>query len=178
MPRKSKITQNKEDKAYQRKRTAKLIEQTKDVDDLNIEAPSYFSNFAKSIWKKTVPILQTMKTVKKTDMAIVEAFCLNYEIMVNAYQDIQEHGQIQAIFKTVQLSTGEVLQDKDGNPKKDFQGYKRNPSTQIFDTATAKIKALASELGLTPTSRASLINALSNPRDDVDLEEAMKEFFE
>lgn len=178
MPRKSKITQNKEDKAYQRKRTAKLIEQTKDVDDLNTEAPSYFSDFAKSVWQTTIPILKKMEAVKKTDMSIVEAFCLNYESMVDSYKDIQDHGQVQGIWKTVVLPTGEVLKDKDGNPRRDFQGYKRNPSTQIFDAATAKLRSLASELGLTPTSRASLISALSNQDKDLDIKEAMKEFFE
>ena len=177
MSRKAKITKNKEDKAYQRKRTEKLIEQTKDVDELSMQAPSYFSDFAKKTWENTIPVLKQMETVKKTDMSIVEAFCLNYEAMVEAYKDIQEHGQIQAIFKTVQLATGEVLKDEDGNPKKDFQGYKRNPSTQIFDTATAKLRSLASELGLTPTSRASLISALSNQDKDVDVKDAMKEFF-
>lgn len=178
MSRKAKITQNKKDKAYQRKRTEKLIEQTKDVDDLTIQAPSYFSNFAKKVWQATIPILKAMEAVKKTDMSIVEAFCLNYEIMVNAYKDIQEHGQIQGIWKTVVLPTGEVLKDENGKPKSDFQGYKRNPSTQIFDAATAKIRSLASELGLTPASRASLISALSNQDKDVDIKKAMQEFFD
>lgn len=178
MARKPKITTDKHARADQRRRTEKLIEQTKDVDDLKITPPSYFSELAGEMWKIVVPVLQKMQTVKQTDHAIVEAFCINYEQLINAYKDIQEHGQVQGIWKTVVLPTGEALRDDDGKPRRDFQGFKRNPSTQILDAATAKLKALASELGLTPTSRASLINMLADKTENVDVATAMKQFFE
>ena len=178
LARKPKITTDKHARADQRRRTEKLIEQTKDVDDLKMTPPPYFSDLASTVWKTVIPVLKKMETVKQTDSAIVEAFCINYEQMVTAYNDIQEHGQVQGIWKTVVLPTGEVLEDEKGNPRKDFQGFKRNPSTQILDAATAKLKALASELGLTPTSRASLINMLADKTEGVDVATAMKQFFE
>lgn len=177
LARKPKITTDKNARADQRRRTEQLIEQTKDVDDLKMTPPPYFSDLASTVWKTVIPVLKKMETVKQTDSAIVEAFCINYEQMVTAYKDIQEHGQVQGIWKTVVLPTGEVLEDEKGNPRKDFQGFKRNPSTQILDAATAKLKALASELGLTPTSRASLINMLADKTESVDVATAMKQFF-
>ena len=177
LARKPKITTDKHARADQRRRTEQLIDQTKDVDDLKMTPPSYFSDLASMVWKTVIPVLKKMETVKQTDSAIVEAFCINYEQMVTAYKDIQEHGQVQGIWKTVVLPTGEVLEDEKGNPRKDFQGFKRNPSTQILDAATAKLKALASELGLTPTSRASLINMLVDKTENVDVATAMKQFF-
>lgn len=177
MGRKSKITLDKHDRADQRRRTEKLIEQTKDVSDLNPEPPTYFSEIAGSMWHIVVPVLKKMQTVKETDHAIVEAFCITYEQLITAYKDVQEHGQVQAIWKTVILPTGDVLRDGKGEPRRDFQGYKRNPSTQILDAATMKLKQLAGELGLTPTSRASLINMLADKTDDVDIGEAMQQFF-
>ena len=177
MARKPKITTDKNARADQRRRTEKLIEQTKDVDDLKMTPPSYFSDLASTVWKTVIPVLKKMETVKQTDSAIVEAFCINYEQMVTAYNDIQEHGQVQGIWKTIVLPTGKVLEDEKWNPRKDFQGFKRNPSTQILDAATAKLKALASELGLTPTSRASLINMLADKTENVDVATAMKQFF-
>lgn len=178
LARKPKITTDKNARADQRRRTEQLIEQTKDVDDLKMTPPPYFSDLASTVWKTVIPVLKKMETVKQTDSAIVEAFCINYEQMVTAYKDIQEHGQVQGIWKTVVLPTGEVLEDEKGNPRKDFQGFKRNPSTQILDASTAKLKALASELGLMPTSRASLINMLADKTEGVDVATAMKQFFE
>lgn len=40
-----------------------------------------------------------------------------------------------------------------------------------------ELKQLADELGLTPTSRASLINILADKTDNVDIVEAMQQFF-
>lgn len=176
--RKAKITIDKNNRKELRKRTETLIKQTEDVDELKMTPPQYFSDNAAEMWQSVIPILRKMQTVKATDQAIVVAFCITYEQLITAYKDIQEHGQVQGIWKTIVLPTGEVLKDEKGKPRKDFQGYKRNPSTQILDNATAKLKALASELGLTPASRASLINMLSDRGDkDVDVGKAMKEFF-
>lgn len=175
--RKVKITDEKNARKEQRERTKEVIAKTKDVEALSLKPPAYFSNLASKMWRNVIPILKKTQAVKKTDHAIVEAFCLNYESMVTAYEDIKEHGQVQAIFKTVVLPTGEVLKNENGKPKQDFVGYKRNPSTQIFDTATAKLKALASELGLTPASRAQLVNLATHKDDEQEsFEKAMQQF--
>lgn len=176
--RKVKLTDDPKARKDQRERTKDVVKLTKNVAKLSKTPPKYFSEMAASVWKTIIPILQQIEAVKKTDFVIVEAFCTNYEIMVNAYKDIQEHGQTQAIFKTVQLSTGQVLKDADGKPRRDFLGYKRNPSTQIFDAATTKLKMLASELGLTPASRASLVNLLADKTDTPNIMDALNQFFD
>ena len=113
MGRKSKITLDKHDRADQRRRTEKLIEQTKDVSDLNPEPPTYFSETAGSMWRIVVPVLKKMQTVKETDHAIVEAFCITYEQLITAYKDVQEHGSDQwnAVSNvTARFRTGQHLQ--------------------------------------------------------------------
>ncbi|WP_180368256.1 P27 family phage terminase small subunit, partial [Oenococcus oeni] len=49
----------------------------------------------------------------------------------------------------------------------DSLGFKRNPATQILDASTVKLKALGSELGLTPKGRAELLD-LKIPEDNSD----------
>ena len=148
---------------------------TKSVAKLS-KPPAYFSDAAKAIWKHTVDILNKTGVVKSSDSAIVEAFVLNYENLIMAYRDIQEHGQQQAIYKTVQTAAGQVLTDKDGKIKRDFVGYKINPAVKIFSDCSTKIKQLSSDLGLSPASRAQLLD-LGGNGDSADLEAELKKFF-
>ncbi len=98
------------------------------------------------------------------------SFCTNYQLMRQAYDDIQKNGITKPIYKTtISPVTGDVV-------AKDFTGFKRNPSTQILDSATAKLRSLGNELGLTPQSRAELMNIRLDDDNDGAME-SLKEFF-
>ena len=102
---------------------------------------------------------------------MVEIYCTQYEIYRNAYKHIRENGEVQAIYKSVQNYEGEVV-------GKDFIGYKRNPMTSIYSDAIKNLAKIGSELGLSPKSRAELMeisdNATSNEESSTN---QMKNFF-
>ncbi|WP_078256943.1 P27 family phage terminase small subunit [Lentilactobacillus curieae] len=101
---------------------------------------------------------------------MIEALCINYQLMRNAYADIMENGSVKAVYRTVTNPTnGEIVAT-------DFIGYKCKPSTQIFDFATAKIKSNSKDLVMTPQSRAELLD-LSKDDDNGDSVKKLKELF-
>ena len=61
--------------------------------------------------------------------------------------------------------TGEVIDAHN------FAGFKKNPAVTTLSDSTAKIKQLSAELGLTPQSRATLLNVT----DDQDKGDPMAE---
>lgn len=120
------------------------------MDKLQVTPPKYLKSYARSLWKRLVPILREEPTIKEIDRQALEALCVNYQIMRNAYENIQEHGISSAVYRTVVSPT-------DGSKiSTDFVGYKRNPATQVLDSATAKVERLSADLWLTPAQRASL----------------------
>ncbi|WP_288528269.1 phage terminase small subunit P27 family [uncultured Secundilactobacillus sp.] len=134
------------------------------------EPPSYMTGTAKYLWRKLVPVLKTESNIQFQDKTLIEALCINYQLMRNAYADIMENGSVKAAYRTVTNPTnGKIVAT-------DFVGYKRNPSTQIFDAATTKIKSIAKDLGMTPQSRAELLD-LSKDDDSGDSVAKLKELF-
>lgn len=158
--RKPKLTNDPNDRADQRRRTEKLVEDTKDMTKLQSTPPRYLHGAARTAWTKVVPLLNSTEWVKQADKQTVELFCINYQLMLDAYKDILINDQVSKIYRTVvNPVTGDVV-------AKDFMGIKRNPSTQILDSATSKVKTLAEALGLTPASRAQLLSI--TPPDNSD----------
>lgn len=145
----------------------------KDVNGgrLTITPPAYLGQQAKVIWRKVVPFLETQSSVNRIDSGLVEMYCTQYEIYRNAYKHVRENGEVQAIYKPVQDFEGTVIE-------KTFQGYKRNPMTNIYSDSLKNLAKIGSELGLSPKSRSDLM-ALSDAaaQDDKDSASQMKELF-
>ncbi|MBT9670694.1 phage terminase small subunit P27 family [Secundilactobacillus kimchicus] len=122
------------------------------------------------MWRRIVPMLLQNPVVNQLDKTLVEDFCVNYQLMRDAYIHVQENGQVSAVYHTtVSPVDGKVV-------AKDFVGYKRNPSTQIIDQASTKLKQIGAELGLSPKSRAELLEINNDDGEEVDLKEAIKQF--
>ncbi|OIL06421.1 HNH endonuclease, partial [Oenococcus oeni] len=96
----------------------------------------------------------------KIDENLVVLYAATYEIYFEAYDHIQKHKEVQAIYHSVQDSTGKII-------AKDFSGYRKNPSVTIYSDAVAKLANLGSQLGLSPKSRAEL-EKIVQPKDDGD----------
>lgn len=136
---------------------------------LSPTAPDYLGRQAKVTWRQIVPFLEQESKIKRIDSGLVEMYCTQYEIYRNAYKHIQEHDNVQAIYRSVQDSSGAII-------GKDFVGYRRNPSTQIYSDAIAKLTKIGSELGLSPKSRADLMQ-LANPQEEKpDISKQLKQF--
>jgi P27 family predicted phage terminase small subunit len=117
-----------------------------------------------------VPFLEENTPVKRIDSGLVEQYASQYEIYRNAYKHIQENGEVQAIYKTLQDQTGKKI-------GRDFVGYKRNPMTQIYDSAVKNLTKLGAELGLSPKSRSDLLKLnLDDRKDERSINDRMKEF--
>ncbi|MGR6794215.1 phage terminase small subunit P27 family [Levilactobacillus brevis] len=130
-----------------------------DVNDghLRIDPPDYLGRQAKVTWRKIIPFLEEQSSVRRIDSGLVEMYVSQYGIYRDAYKHIQENGQVTPIYKHLQNSAGEIV-------GKDFIGYKRNPSTQIYDSAIKNLAKIGAELGLPPKSRADLIK-IAEPDD-------------
>ncbi|MFT8879246.1 MAG: phage terminase small subunit P27 family [Oenococcus sp.] len=136
---------------------------------LSKTAPAYLGEQAKATWRKIVPFLEEESKVKRIDSGLVEMYCTQYEIYRNSYQHIQEHDEVQAIYRSIQDSSGAIIGT-------DFVGYRRNPSTQIYSDAIAKLTKIGSELGLSPKSRNELMQ-IADTDDKQDVGQSIKTFF-
>ncbi|MBK0041511.1 MULTISPECIES: phage terminase small subunit P27 family [unclassified Leuconostoc] len=137
---------------------------------LTITPPAYLGQQAKVIWRKVVPFLETQSSVNRIDSGLVEMYCTQYEIYRNAYKHVRENGEVQAIYKPVQDFKGTVID-------KTFQGYKRNPMTNIYSDSLKNLAKIGSELGLSPKSRSELMELSGNDDSDESSTSQMKEFF-
>jgi P27 family predicted phage terminase small subunit len=158
MPKQMKLTTDKHARKDQRVRTQKLITETSGMDLIQKSCPKYLSSYARAMWTKLVPILQASGYVKQADKGTIEAFCINYQLLRKGYDSIKTDGVVTKVSKT-------VVNQRTGETYEDNAGWKRNPASQIIDSATAKLNSLAHELGLTPSARASLL-LLSDDNDE------------
>ncbi len=117
-----------------------------------------------------MPFLETQSSVNRIDSGLVEMYCTQYEIYRNAYKHVRENGEVQAIYKPVQDFEGTIID-------KVFQGYKRNPMTNIYSDSLKNLAKIGSELGLSPKSRSELMDLSSSDNDDENSMSQMKEFF-
>ena len=59
-----------------------------------------------------------------------------------------------------------------------FQGFKRNPMTQIYSDAIKNLTKIGSELGLSPKSRSELIELNMQETNERSAKDKMKAFFD
>lgn len=139
---------------------------------LSYRPPDYLGRQAKVIWRKVVVFLEENSAVNRIDSNLVEMYCTQYEIYRNAYQHIKEHGEVQAIYKPVQDYEGNVIDHA-------FQGFKRNPMTSIYSDSLKNLTKIGSELGLSPASRAELLQLnVDDGKDKPSAAEMFKEMLE
>jgi P27 family predicted phage terminase small subunit len=131
--------------------------------------PDYLGRVAKACWRKIVPYLESTSRVQRIDVALVEQYCTEYEMYRMAYQDVGQHGIQRAIYRTLQDNTGAKI-------GKDFVGYRKNPAVTTMNDALKQLKAIGSQLGLSPKARQELMQIASHEKKD-DTISAMKKFF-
>lgn len=160
MPRKMKVTKSPDNKAYQNRRTEMVEKATEDLQPLQTSPPNYMKGtIAGRAWQRITPILRQSTIIKNADRSTVEALCTSISLYRLSFDDIQQNGIQTPIYKTLQNSRGEAI-------GQDFVGFKKNPAVTTMDAAIRQIRSLSSELGLTPTSRASLLSLTADNDDD------------
>ncbi len=143
MPRKAKLTSNESDRKDQRDRTENLHATLMSAEKLSETAPKHLTGDAKRLWETVVPFLNESGYVINADSSAVETLVMNYQMLREAYESVKSIG--------ILYEAG----DK----------YFKNPAVGIIDSATKVIKSVGSDLGLSPQSRATLID-MANSDDD------------
>lgn len=173
--RKSKITTDKSDRKYQRDRTKLLKDNDATLADLDPTPPTSLVGVAATAYTKIVNDLNAQDVIKEIDVNVVIALARQIQLADSAYKRIyigvdgsEPEGIQQAVFKPVlQGGSGGVIEQQ-------FLGFKKNPAVSTLDAATAKIKSLSETLGMTPSSRASLLSlSASDEGDDDDIKKIM-----
>ena len=164
--RKAKVTNDDKDRKYQRDRTDNLKKHDADLQNLQTTAPRELVGVARTAYTKIVKDLNASGVIKQIDINVVVALCKQIQINRSAYQHIfvgvngsEAEGIQTPIYKAVQGPDGKVQEHL-------FMGYKKNPAVQTLDSSTAKIKSLCETLGMTPASRASLLDMTKGDADD------------
>ena len=150
------------------------------MQKLQESPPKHLKGIARYCWTQIVPELNKQGWLKQSDKLIVEQLCTQVAIYREAYQHIfvgipnkegkcKPEGIQTAIYTAVQDSSGKILEHQ-------FQGYKVNPAVKTLDSATAKIKTLSESLGMTPQSRAQLLNISDDDSEKPSLEDLKKAF--
>ena len=144
MPRKAKVTNDEDDRRDQRERTEHLKDVLASKDKLPETAPSHLAGDAKKLWETIVPELNATGYVIGVDASEVETLAMNYQMLREAYESVKDNG--------ITYMAGEKM----------F----KNPAVGIIDSTTKVIKSIGSDLGLSPQSRATLIDMASSDDED------------
>lgn len=170
--RKAKVTTDKSSRKYQRDRTKKLQQHDAVMSPLQKTPPRELVGVARTAYTRITTQLNQAGLLKSIDLSIVVQLCKQIQLNRSAYEHIyvgvdgnKPEGIQTPIYKAVQGPDGIVQEHL-------FMGYKKNPAVQTLDSSTAKIKSLCETLGMTPSSRASL---LSLATDDDDKGESLSD---
>jgi len=132
---------------------------------LSYRAPDYLGDLSSRLWRKVTVFLEENSAVNRIDTNLVEMYCTQYEIYRNSYEHIKKNGEVQAIYKPVQNSDGDIID-------KSFQGFRRNPMTNIYSDSIKNLTKIGSELGLSPKSRAELLDIAADVKEESQLSTA------
>lgn len=120
------------------------------------------------IYKQLQQQLKEQGFVKELDIHLVNLLAIHIDMYYQAYEEVSEHGIQQAIYKCEISPTGEIINEHA------FQGYKKNPAVDTLNMCTNQIKTISEKLGMTPTSRASM---LANIKVDDKPKETIQDVF-
>jgi P27 family predicted phage terminase small subunit len=98
------------------------------------DPPPWLGEYGTAEWHRVAAVLVEQRLLSVADMLTFTAYCANVDLLVRSNIDIEKNGL------TVRGARGEV----------------RNPALAAFAQATTSLRALASEFGMTPSSRSRM----------------------
>lgn len=96
--------------------------------------PRWLDPEAKAEWRRIVPILVAQKVTSRVERASLAAYCMAWSHLKRAEKELLRDG--------LTYMSGGIR--------------KKNPAASIFHEALTELRSLASEFGLTPSSRSSV----------------------
>lgn len=106
------------------------------------KVPEWLSPYAAAEWKRVGKDLVARRILTEDNLSLLESYCIAVGMVRESSETIAEHGATIATEK----------------------GVVRHPAVQTLKEMMGESRRLASELGLTPTSR----NKIGTPPDEVD----------
>ncbi|KAA8327794.1 phage terminase small subunit P27 family [Leuconostoc carnosum] len=124
----------------QRERNKEFKEKQNALFELQDTAPGHLNDIGRALWRKIVPELKKLGTIKQIDTVNLEAFCSLYGTYRLAESEVSTNG----IFA--------YTIDEDGDRIFDYS--KKNPAYSIMNDSIKTLKSLAVDLGLSFDSRS------------------------
>lgn len=124
------------------------------IEKLQTTPPRHLTGEASRLWTSIVPALNKSGLITSVDKTSLETYCIAYQLMRKAYDDIKENGA------TYTTSTGRTY---------------KNPSIDILSDNMSKMKTIGAELGLSPQSRSNLVDIAMDDGSE-DFKDIMAQF--
>lgn len=110
------------------------------------KAPEWLPEEARAEWDRVAPELSRLDLLKEGDRAALTAYCLAWDRLVQAQQEIAADGV---------LSTNS-------------QGRVRHPAVAVLEAASKELRSWAGEFGLTPSAENKMkTHEASSGEDDI-----------
>jgi P27 family predicted phage terminase small subunit len=98
------------------------------------DAPEWLGENGQKEWDRAGPMLVELRLLTLADLSVFAAYCATVDLMIESMRDIQKQGT------TITGKRGDV----------------RNPALASFSQSVTSLRALATEFGMTPSSRARM----------------------
>ena len=120
------------------------------------------------IWKNTCHHLKCMGILAKCDEIIIEAFARTTDRWQTLERDINSEGQF--MVQPIRDRSNNLVLDENNNP---LTTLTENPRLKESRLLSIQVRALVSELGLSPSSRAKLTVSSNKPQKKSRMEELL-----
>jgi len=138
----------------QRERNKDFKEKQNALFELQDTAPGHLDDIGRALWRKLVPDLKKLGTIKQIDTVNLEAFCSLYSTYRMAEDDVQKNGIFVSYeFDKTELDEETGLEVFTGKETK-YDRSKKNPAYGIMNDSIKTLKSLAVDLGLSFDSRS------------------------
>ena len=105
-----------------------------DVVETLPDAHDWMGDYGRREWARVGPALVNLRLLTEADLLTFAAYCANVDLMIESALDIKKNGT------TIRGARGDV----------------RNPALASFAQAVTALRGLATEFGMTPSSRARM----------------------
>lgn len=123
-------------------------------DELRKSPPHWLDHMAKLEYIRVADLMRDKLPVSELDLTLIASYANLYSIYRKLTRDINKYGTVL------------IEQDEDGNEI----SRRVNPSWNAFLNTQKELRALASALGMTPSSRMSLVEVDKEDEGDKFLE--------
>lgn len=121
----------------EQRRRAEKLKANAEQPAIQETPPRHLDRISSRLWTQLIPTLTKSGLITEADKPTLEAFVMAYSVLRQSWESIKENGT------TYMSDSGRMY---------------KNPSVDILSDQQTKLRMLGAELGLTPQSRANLVD--------------------